>query len=80
MTYIKPLGLDPFLQGAPYTHKVCTLTGFSGRVRTGYYGHGRQIPAVAVIGSLTAVGTTIALATGSNPLKLSGEATNLFHG
>ncbi len=77
-TYVQPLGLDTYLQNTPYNHKVRALTGFAGRVRTGYYGRGRQITAPAVNSALTAVGTTIALATGVNPTKMIGAQDKLI--
>jgi hypothetical protein len=76
--YVAPLGLDPLLQKVQYSHQVRALTGFAGRLRTGYYGRGRQITAAAVTSSITAVGTTIALATGSNPTKMIGAQDKLL--
>ncbi len=72
-SYVQPLGLDPLLQNTPYVHAVRELTGFAGRVQTGYYGRGRQITAPAVNSYITAIGTTIALATGTNPTKIRGQ-------
>ncbi len=76
--YVQPLGLDPFLQNTAYDHKVRAITGFAGRVRSGFYGRGRQITAPAVNSYLTAVGTTIALATGCNPTKMNGAQDKLI--
>ena len=76
--YIRPLGLDPLLQNTPYVTQVRALTGFAARVRTGYYGRGRQITAPAVNTAIRAVGTTIALATGSNPTKMRGAQDKLI--
>ena len=42
------MGVDPFLQDTPFTYRVRLLTGFAGRVRTGYYGQGKQIQAGSV--------------------------------
>jgi len=41
--YVAPMEVDPFLEDTPFTNRVLLLTGFAGRVRTGYYGQGKQI-------------------------------------
>ena len=46
------------------------LTGFTARVRHGYYGRGKRVAAGTVVGALTAVGQEIALACGDNPTKV----------
>ena len=71
--YVRPLGLDPYLQGAEYTTKVRVLTGFAARVRQGSYGRGKRVAAGTVIGALTAVGQEISLACGTNPTKIAGS-------
>ena len=71
--YVRPLGLDPYLYGTPYTIRVRALTGFAARVRTGRFGRGRQVQAGTVIGALTSIGQEIALACGENPTKLIGS-------
>jgi hypothetical protein len=77
-TYVQPLGLDPLLQNTPYTLQVRAITSFAGRLRTGFYGRGRQITAPAVNSSITAIGTEIALATGTNPTKMNGGHDKLI--
>jgi hypothetical protein len=72
-TYVRPLGLDPFLQGVRYTTMVRVFTGFAARVWQGYYGRGKRFAAGMVIGALTAVGQEIALACGDNPTKVTGS-------
>ena len=72
-TYVAPLGLDPYLQTTIFAHRSRALSGFAARVRAGYYGRGNQITAAAVASALTAIGTTIALATGCNPTKLENS-------
>ena len=67
------MGVDPFLQDTPFTNRVRLLTGFAGRVRTGYYGQGKQIQAGSVSSAITAVGQAIALATNTNPTKIVGS-------
>lgn len=71
------MGLDPLLQNTSYTIQVRAISGFAGRLRTGYYGRGRQITAPAVTSTITAIGTTIALATGHNPTKMNGAQDKL---
>jgi hypothetical protein len=67
------MGVDPYLQDTPFTMRVCLLTGFAGQVRTGYYGRGQQIQAGSISGAITSVGQTIALATNTNPTKITGS-------
>ena len=72
-TYVSPLGLDPYLQKTVFTHKSRALSGFAARVRAGYYGRGHKITAAAVASAISAIGATIALATGCNPTKLDNS-------
>ncbi len=71
--FCAPMGMDPFLQDTPFSDRVCMLKGFDGRVRTGYYGHGKQVQAGSVSSTITAVGQTIALAKNTNPTKVLGS-------
>jgi hypothetical protein len=71
--YVRPLGLDPYLQGVRYTTKVRVLTGFAARVRHGFNGRGKRVAAGTVVGTLTAVGQEIALACGENSTKVVGS-------
>ena len=68
--YVAPLGVDPYLQETHYEHRARALTGFAARVRSGYYGRKRQIRVGTVTSALTAVGSTISLANGTNPTKI----------
>jgi len=81
---MKPFVLDDWQQlplpgklvgeiGQPTSHLIRSLTGFAQRVRTGYYGRGRQVQAATVTGAITAVGQTISLAIGHNPTKVIGS-------
>ena len=72
-SYVRPLGLDPFVQGVNYTTRVRTLTGFTARVRQGYYGRGKRVATGTVTGAITAVGQAIALVCGTNPTKVTGS-------
>ena len=47
--------------------------GFAQRIRTGYYGRGRQVQAATVTSAITAVGQTISMAVGNNPAKILGS-------
>ena len=67
------MGFDPYLQLTTFEQRIRSLTGFAQRVRTGYYGRGRQVQAPTVTGAITAVGQTISLAIGHNPTKVIGS-------
>ena len=67
--YVMPLGMDPYLQDTKYRRKIRALSGFAARVRSGYYGRRKQVQAGTVSQALSAVGTTISLAVGCNPIK-----------
>jgi hypothetical protein len=71
--YVSPMGVDSFLQDTPLTIRVRLLTVFAGRVRTGYYGQGKQTQAGSISGAITAIGQAIALATNTNPTKIVGS-------
>ena len=76
--YVLPLGVDIHLQDTPFHHRVRALSGFAARVRSGYFGRGRQVAAGTVSSALSAIGTTIALAIGTNPTKLGGTGDKLL--
>jgi hypothetical protein len=65
--------VNHFLQDTLFSVRVCLLKGFAGRVRTGYYGQGKQVQARSVSSATTAIGQAIALATNSNPTKIVGS-------
>jgi hypothetical protein len=67
------MGVDPYLQDTPFTIRLRLLSGFTGRVRTGYYSRGKQVQACSVSSAITAVGQAIALATNTNPTKIVGS-------
>jgi hypothetical protein len=68
--YTKPVGVDPYLQDTPFSKRVRLLSGFTARVRMGYYGNGNQVKNCTVSSAITAVGQTIVLACDSNPTKV----------
>ena len=65
--------MDPLLQNESYQERICALGGFAARVRTGWYGYGKQIRAGSVSTAISAVGKTCALANGTNPTKQVGS-------
>jgi len=65
--------VDPYLQGTNFQKRIRLLSGFAARVRTGYYGNGKQVKNCTVSSAITAVGQTIALACDSNPTKVVGS-------
>ena len=71
--YVRPLGLDPFIQGIEYTTKVRALTGFASRVWQGLFGRGKRIATGTVVGAITAIGQEVALVCGQNPTKIAGS-------
>ena len=66
-------GSGPFPTGHTIHIRVRLLTGFAGRVHTGYCGQGKQIQAGSVSSAITAIGQAIALATNTNPTKIVGS-------
>ena len=72
-SYVRPLGLNPFIQGVDYTTRVRALTGFAARVRQGYYGRDKRVPTGTVIGAIMAIRQEIALVCGTNPTKVAGS-------
>lgn len=48
------------------------LSGLAARVRIGHFGRGKRVQTATVSGALTAIGQTIALAVGTNPIKIEG--------
>ena len=71
--YSAPVGVDPYLQGTNFQKRIRLLSGFAARVRTGYYGNGKQVKNCTVSSAITAVGQTITLACDSNPTKVVGS-------
>ncbi len=71
--YVRPLGVDPYLKHSEYGERSRILSGYAARVRTGYYGRGKQIKATTVSLAITAVGQTICLECETNHTKLSGS-------
>ena len=72
--YCKPLGVDMYLdpRSTRFTTKVRAVSGFAARTRIGYYGRGKRVAVGTVRPALTAVGQTIAMDTGTNPLQVAG--------
>ena len=75
--YARSLGVDPYLprditDRRAYIDGIRALSGFAGRVKTGYYGYGREVGSSTVRKAFTAVGQAISLDCGYNPLKMNG--------
>ncbi len=71
--YVTPLGLDPYLQDTPFTWRVRALTGFAAQAQQGAFSAGCKIQSRTVSGYITSIGQTIALASGTNPVKMLGS-------
>jgi hypothetical protein len=67
------VGVNPYLQDAPFSKQIRPLSGFAAQVRTGYYGKGNQVKNCTVSSALTAIGQMVALACNSNPMKVVGS-------
>ena len=67
------MGVDPYLQETPFTIRVRLLSGFAGRVWTGYYDRGKQVQACSISSAITAIGQAVALATNTNLTKKVGS-------
>ena len=69
--YCKPLGVDPTLEPetTSFQTKINTIMGFIGRVKSGWYGHGRQVENGTVTTALTAVGQALSVNDRCNLLK-----------
>ena len=71
--YVQPLGVDPFLQTTPFGLHCWCFMGYATRVRSGYFGKGKQVQASTVTSAITAIGKKIAMDTNTNPTKLMGS-------
>ena len=54
-TYVQPLGVDPNLQTTPFGLCCRCLMGYAARIRSGYFGKGKQVQASTVTSAITAV-------------------------
>ncbi len=71
--YVRPLGVDPYLQHTPFQTRVRCLTGFAARTRIGFYGRERKVKSSTVSCAITAIGQTITIACNNNPTKVLGS-------
>jgi hypothetical protein len=69
------LGLNPYLQETKISDKDRALKSFAAAIRIGDFGHGRIVRSSTVSTALSAVNTTIAMATETEPLKLNGKTS-----
>ena len=69
--YCEHLGVDPTLalETTSLQKEINTIVGFSGRVKSGWYGHGRQVENGTVTTALTAVGQALSVNDRCNLLK-----------
>ena len=74
--YVGSVGVDPYLQKILFTAQVWFLSGYTAKVRRGHVGQECQVQSGSVSQAPTAVGTTTALASGNNLVKV-GALTNL---
>jgi len=66
--YAASLHVNPLLQDTPALIRDTVLTAFAARVRTGYYGKGRQVKVQSVTDALSAISKTIELAGLTSPV------------
>ena len=71
-TCVRPLQLELDLSNASHAFAKRALSGFAASVRSGAYDRQREVRADTTSGAISAIGTTIALARGTNPTKLEG--------
>ena len=76
-SFVRPLGVEPWLQDATYHHLVMCLIVFTACVFLGHYGQGKQVAIGTVFRALSDVGTTVTLVYEGNPKKSQGEITIL---
>ena len=75
--YAKSVGIDPLLQETSPLIRDLVITAFAARVRTGYYGQGRQIQVQSVTQALSAISKTIELAGYRSPVYRAPSVYNL---
>ena len=73
LNFCEPLAIDPYLQKTEFRHRIGALMAFAVTIRQGLYGRGAQVQCSTVTSAITAVGQTIAMATGVNPTKVANS-------
>ena len=78
--YAEFMGVDPYLSEdtTTFTRAIRSISGFAGRVKTGFFGYSREVGSSTVRTALTAVGQKISMDRGYNPLKLNGSDKYLY--
>ena len=61
--YVRPAGVDPYLEGTPFQQKVHVTNGFVGRFCCGTFGLSRPVGVDTVCAVLGAINLSIALDT-----------------
>ena len=74
-SFVRTLGVEPWLQDITYQKRVWCLTGFTACVRLGRYGQGKKFEIGTVSGAISAVGRTVDLAYERNSKKSQDEET-----
>ena len=74
-SFVRPLGVEPWLQDTTYQQQFWCLTGFAACVRLGRYDQGGKVAIGTVSEALSAVGTTVTWAYEGNPKKVQGKKT-----
>ena len=74
-SFVRYLGVEPWIQDAMYQQQVQCLTGFIACVRLGRYGQGKQVTIGTVSGALSGIGTTVALDYEGNPTNAHDKKT-----
>ena len=72
-SFVRPLGVEPWLKDTTYRQRVRCLTGFTVYVRLGQYGQGKKVAIGTFSEALSAVGTMVDLAYEGNLTKSQGE-------
>lgn len=71
--YVDQIGVDPYLANEDFATIVRSATGFSGRVRCGYYARGRQVTGARVQVAVRAIDQTCKMEIKRNPLYHTPE-------
>ena len=76
-SYASLFRIDPFLQNVPPLERDIVVTAFAARVRSGYYGRGKQVSTGEVRTALAAISKTIELVGERSPIYRADNKFNL---
>ena len=71
--FVRPLGVELWIQDDTYQQRVQWLTGFAACICLDRYGGGKQVAIGTVYGALSTVGKMVVLAYEGNPIKAQGD-------